>query len=437
MVLIVGAGITGLSIAYLLARSGIKVLVLEKEKQVGGLARSFRYGDFTFDIGPHRFYTHNREVLAFIREVLGGEEITLERRTAVYFRNHYYTWPLHSRAVFKLPPSLTLRTIRDVIGAHFKSKDQQRNFRDYIIRHYGPTLYEVFFREYTRKFLGIPPEETHYAWAQIGIVKAAIDDQIAPRSLGALMKSSFFTPQDSLKFIYPRRMMGSFCEILAAKIRELGGEILVSQPVERLQLAQRKIKTIFAQGQNWSPERVIWTAPLTTLCSLLGISARGLEYRSMVLYLLEINRPSRLPYQWCYYGDPNILFSRVSQPTHFNIAAAPEGRSGLCLEILCQKGDDYWENYLGLKDKVITDLMKVGLIGEEKEIMDFHHQRIPEAYPIYHVNYTQGLDQIRNNLGQINNLIIAGRSGSFWYNNMDECIETAAKIASGIIRSGS
>ncbi len=435
MVLIVGAGITGLTIAYLLARAGIRVLVLEKEKRVGGLAKSFRYGDFTFDIGPHRFYTHNQRVLTFIQEVLGDEGKILERQTAVHFRGRYYSWPLQPQALFKLPPPITLRAARDVITQRFKSKGLEKSFKDYIIHQYGSTLYKVFFRNYTQKFLGISPEETHSTWAQMGIIKAVIDEQSAPRSLIGLIKMTLFPPPASLKFIYPKRMMGSFCEILAEKIKALGGEILVSHPLEKLEISKGEIKTISVQGERWPVERVIWTAPLTSLCSLLGISSRGLEYRAILLYLLEINHPPLLPYQWCYYGDPKIIFSRASQPTLFNRSAASPGRSGLCLEILCQKGDNYWKNYRGLKNRVLADLIRVGLIKGKEEIMNFHYQRIPEAYPTYHIDYPQSLAQVKKDISRISNLVIAGRSGSFWYNNMDECIEMASEVASQIIRA--
>ncbi|HEA47174.1 MAG TPA: FAD-dependent oxidoreductase [bacterium] len=435
MVLIVGAGITGLTIAYLLAKAGIKVLVLEKEKQIGGLAKSFRYGNFTFDIGPHRFYTHNQRVLAFIQEILGEEGKILERQTAVYFRSRYYSWPLHPQALFKLPLPLTLRAARDIFTQGFRSKSRERSFKDYIIRQYGPTLYEVFFRDYTQKFLGISSEETHSTWAQMGIIKAVIDEKAAPRSLIGLIRMALFPPAASLKFIYPKGMMGSFCEILAEKIEKLGGKILVSYPLEKMKISEGEIKTISVQEESWPVERVIWTAPLTSLCSLLRVSSRGLEYRAILLYLLEINHPPLLPYQWCYYGDPKIIFSRVSQPNLFNKLAAPPGRSGLCLEILCQKGDDYWENYQGLKNRVLSDLIRVGLIEGKEEIINLHYQRIPEAYPIYHIDYPQRLARIKKDLSRIRNLVIAGRSGSFWYNNMDECIEMASEIASQIIRS--
>ncbi len=50
-VLIVGAGMAGLTAAAYLARAGLKVLLCEKESRTGGLVNSFEYKGFVFDGG--------------------------------------------------------------------------------------------------------------------------------------------------------------------------------------------------------------------------------------------------------------------------------------------------------------------------------------------------------------------------------------------------
>ena len=52
-VLIVGAGITGLSTAHFLAKRGLGVHILEKEKRAGGTIASERVGGFLFEHGPN------------------------------------------------------------------------------------------------------------------------------------------------------------------------------------------------------------------------------------------------------------------------------------------------------------------------------------------------------------------------------------------------
>ena len=50
-VLIVGAGMAGLTAAAYLSKAGLKVLLCEKEKKIGGLVNSFEYKGFIFDGG--------------------------------------------------------------------------------------------------------------------------------------------------------------------------------------------------------------------------------------------------------------------------------------------------------------------------------------------------------------------------------------------------
>lgn len=52
-VVIIGGGLGGLTSAYILARSGMKVAVLEKNKTVGGCIQSFKRGGIAFDTGMH------------------------------------------------------------------------------------------------------------------------------------------------------------------------------------------------------------------------------------------------------------------------------------------------------------------------------------------------------------------------------------------------
>lgn len=52
-VVVIGAGGGGLASAGILARAGLKVLVIEKHYKVGGCLGNFKRGDFTFEIGLH------------------------------------------------------------------------------------------------------------------------------------------------------------------------------------------------------------------------------------------------------------------------------------------------------------------------------------------------------------------------------------------------
>jgi oxygen-dependent protoporphyrinogen oxidase len=52
-VIIIGAGLTGLTTAFYLARAGKKVLVLEKSDHIGGVIRTIQKDGFIFETGPN------------------------------------------------------------------------------------------------------------------------------------------------------------------------------------------------------------------------------------------------------------------------------------------------------------------------------------------------------------------------------------------------
>ena len=146
-VIIVGAGVSGLTAGYLLARKGFKIVVIEKEDRVGGLARSFYYDNFFFDIGPHRFHTDDKAVQAFVEEVLGENKIVLPRSSGVWMFEAYHDWPLNWEIIFKLPPLVIIKIIFDLFT---RSTIKENNFEDYIINNMAEP-YIMFSLSLTRK----------------------------------------------------------------------------------------------------------------------------------------------------------------------------------------------------------------------------------------------------------------------------------------------
>ncbi len=63
-----------------------------------------------------------------------------------------------------------------------------------------------------------------------------------------------------------------------------------------------------------------------------------------------------------------------------------------------------------------------------------HIERVPFTYPIYKLNYMQELTRNLRELGRYSNLLLAGRCGRFWYNNMDHSIGQGLTMADKIVR---
>jgi protoporphyrinogen oxidase len=98
-------------------------------------------------------------------------------------------------------------------------------------------------------------------------------------------------------------------------------------------------------------------------------------------------------------------------------------------------GDERWEHGEKLSDWIVEDLIKVGMIRDRKNVVDIKVERIPHSYPIYSENYPEELASMRQNLGSFDNLHLAGRTGLFWYNNMDHSMENAFQLSRRLLKN--
>jgi len=435
-IVIVGAGITGCVIARELAKKGCQVILIEKESSVGGLARTYRYGDFSFDVGPHRFFSQKPQIIDFIKSVLKDDYTTMDRDSEVYFAGKYYPWPLRPAVLFNFPLITMLRSAWDLIlmiGRDKKIKPD--NFEDYILINYGPSLYNIFFKDYTQKFLGLAPKKIHFEWAREGMKRTIIDERLVSRNLMDILKSLFIFNPPKTEFIYPLKGVGLFCDRMKDEVKKLGGEVLTNSAVTRIERSFEKIEEIFLKDRSVKPEMVVWTAPLGEVCSLLKLPSKGLEYLSLLLFNIEMAGPVNRSYQWCYYGSYDIIFSRVSITSFFSKNMAPEHKTGLCVEITCRQGDKFWNNPESLIERVKNDLVKVGMVNQIKDMGVIHAEKVPDAYPIYAINYPEDVKKVKEGLSKIHNLMLAGRTGLFWYNNMDDCIENGIETTANVLSS--
>jgi protoporphyrinogen oxidase len=436
-VVVVGAGVAGLVTAHLLSENGAKVIVIEREAAIGGLAKSFSYDGFTFDVGPHRFHTENPNIKAYLDRVLLGHSTAFPRRSEVYFQGKYYRWPLHPKNLIQLPVPLALKSSID-LAINGRKTYGNVSFEDYVLRQYGPTLYEHFFKGYSIKFLGIHPKETHPDWAKVGINRAIIDDKLQMQNLAQLAKTTLLQfNKAEIDFLYPKGGLYKTWEKVAELIEARGGRILTGTSA-RLVGSGEHIEAVVAENEHGleriEPSLVIWTAPITLACAQLNLDVPRLPYLATLIFNVLVGAECPREYQWCYYGADDIVFSRVSIPKFFSDDTCPRGTTGLCVEVTCREGDDRWRYAERLTDWVVDDLVKVGLVKTRKDVQDVRVERVKETYPIYHGQYPAELEKARKQLSKFSNLQLAGRTGMFWYNNMDHSMENAMQLTRKLLK---
>ncbi|HYX26780.1 MAG TPA: FAD-dependent oxidoreductase, partial [Thermoanaerobaculia bacterium] len=75
-VLVIGAGISGLTTAFRLARGGLRVAVVEAAGRVGGAIQTHVDGPWRFELGPNTVVENHETVGRLIRDAgLDGEKV--------------------------------------------------------------------------------------------------------------------------------------------------------------------------------------------------------------------------------------------------------------------------------------------------------------------------------------------------------------------------
>jgi len=420
---VVGAGVAGLTLAERLlnADNGADVIVLEREDAPGGLARTFEYDGFHFDIGPHRFYTSDIDVERYLLEILGEEHITITRASSVYMEGKYRNWPLTLAAVLGLPVPVLLRSLADMFRR--KQSIESANFADHIVARYGINLYEYFFRGYTRKFTGMEAEKLHLDWAAAGVNRAVIDKKVKADSLFSLVKGVLLPKPAATSFYYTSTGgIQTFCEMQRTRIEAMGGEVRLCAPAKGIETRDGRVTGVqLEDGTFIEADIVHWSAPVSIL-----FPEAGFRFMNTLIFNIGLARRSGNDYQWCYFGQEDILFSRLTVPRSFREDTVPEGRDSLVVEITAADGSTEWNDPSSIMDRLLDDLERVDALRRE-DILFVDWKRVPETYPLYDLEYRERMAGITLPEG----LHLLGRCGSFWYNNMDHSIGQALAAARG------
>lgn len=480
-IIIAGAGPAGLTAAYQILKKNTKtsVTIVEQNDFFGGLSGSREIDGNIMDFGPHRYHSENKKVLDFFEEIMPlqgtpscddalmsrqikfndkgpnpnkQDNVMLKRKriSRIYFNGQFYDYPVKLNA--KTLKNLGFGTSLNVFFSYLKAtifKKDESNLENFYINRFGKKLYQMFFEYYTENLWGRHPQEIDSSWGESRVSGISIKKVL----LHALNKNSKHAQEKSFvdTFRYPKYGSGQFWDIIAEKVRTMGGNIIMNTKVEKIHVHKNAIHEIeLSNGSKIITDTLISTMPIKNLINSLNNVpnnikniANKLPYRDYILCAMLVDKlkiensteiktiKNQIPDVWIYIQDRNVKLGRIVIFNNFSpyIVSDYKNSVWIGLEYFVCENDKYWNIPEKEFQNFATDeLNKIGIIDKNTNILLTHVEKCKKAYPAYFDGYNE-IEKINEYINNIDGIACIGRNGKHQYNNIDDSILDGLQLA--------
>lgn len=488
-IVIIGAGPAGLTAAYTMLKEGkdFSITILEESDKIGGISRTEKYKGNRIDIGGHRFFSKDPEIMALWREILKpqgkpakddallgrthtytGEAdpeteddvfLTRTRVSRIYYKHKFFDYPisLKPRTFINMGFGGTMRAGFGYLGSLMR-KLPEDSLENFYVNRFGRPLYEMFFEDYTEKVWGVHPTKISADWGA---------QRVKGLSVGAVLKNALTKPfrkkngkvETSLieEFFYPKYGPGQLWEKMAELNTQMGAKLLMNTGVVGVNVDGNSVRSVTVKSEDGERE-----IPCDVLISSMAVKdlinalpeppenvraiSNELPYRDfmtvgLLLKKLELVNKTKtptinnnVPDCWIYIQDRGVKLGRLQIFNNWSPYMVDDMNEHVWvgLEYFCNEGDKMWTSDNGeFIEFAIKELASIGVIKPEN-VLDSYLARVKKAYPAYFGTYAE-FDKVREYLDGFENLFCVGRNGQHRYNNMDHSMMTAIIAARNII----
>lgn len=424
-VLIVGAGLAGLSTAWYLRKTGKKVRFIESSDMVGGYTKTNRDKGFLFDHTGHLLHLRDPKIKKWIiNDMFKGKISKIDRISKIWSNSVYTRYPFQANT-YGLPNSVAKECVEEYLKVlKNPPKKTVKTAEDFIYKHFGKGFAKHFMIPYNKKIWGVHPREMSAAWGERFIPIPKKEEVIAGIKSGPDLKLGY-----NSSFFYPSHGMGELSERVF-KLLKPYFNIDFNTSLNSLDL-KNKTATL-STGEKIKFEHLVSTAPLPTLLEMvkkpqahLSKLANKLRYKPLHYLDVALNIKVPIKYHWCYIPSPKVPFYRVGIYSNFSSGMVPKGKSSMYVELSVRKWDK------NISHEVIKELINMGIIKNKKDILFIKHRLIPCAYVIYDSNYSKVVPKIHRTLNKYQVYSI-GRWGAWNYSSMEDALIMGRDVAKKI-----
>ena len=404
--LIIGAGVTGITLSKFLRKGGIdNILVLEKEDRPGGLCKTEIINGHTLDIGGgHFFHTKHQEIFDYIFSFLPKEEFNyFERVSKIKIGDVTIDYPIESN-IWQMPINDQIEYLISVVrNGEALGMGEPSNYEEWIRWKLGNKICDEYMIPYNEKLWGVSPSEMDIDWLY-KIPRVNVDE---------VLRYCLERKQDVTKFpahihfYYPKK--GGFESLVSAIAKDEMKYIKLNEAVTKMDY----VRDHWVINDTYEAKNVINTTPWNDLYDALGrpheieSDITKIRYNRIVVSLYEHDYEHG--WHWRYVPDSALAHHREFYIGNFAKDSKP---NGIYLETGIKRFDEKSAGFEGVKPvaNYTTDA----------------------AYPIPVVGHTQAIRNILKYYEPMH-LFGCGRWGQHEYQNADVSMHEAVKFAQNLV----
>jgi protoporphyrinogen oxidase len=383
-----------------------------------------------------------------------------QRRSRIYFLRRFFDYPikLTGDTLGKLGLKRSAKIGVSYIGTRLSPIKHEKNLEQFFINRFGRELYGTFFKSYTEKVWGVPCDQISAEWGAQRIKGLSIT-----KAIGHFLRQTFSSKKSlqqketetSLieQFLYPKLGPGQMWELVAEKVKKLGGTIVMESDVIRLHTEGARISGVALKDsegylQEFKGDYFFSTMPVQELIAKMDCPippnvrqvSDGLQYRDFITVGLLVDKlrvsdrnGKRIDDNWIYVQEPDVLVGRLQIFNNWSpYLVGDRTKTWIGAEYFCYEGDDLWKKS---DDDMLkfcaSELEKIGIL-DPGAVLDGTVIHVPKTYPAYFGSYDR-FGEIREWIERFDNLYLVGRNGMHKYNNQDHSMLTAMTAVDNII----
>ncbi|CAD6193879.1 unnamed protein product [Caenorhabditis auriculariae] len=377
---IIGSGPTALGAAFRLYEliengsipSETEVLIVEKERDVGGLARSVTDDrGFTWDLGVH--ITGASKYIKFTNTIntLVDAWNVIPRRVKAYMAHvtedgqnvveDYVPYPVQNSIPY-FKEEMKKRCLEEL--SQLPTVVSHKNFGEFTRDTFGESLQKEFIRPYNEKVWTVKLEEMNTAWVANRVPRPEVGNLRRRCDLSIEQLQEEENKEKQL-FKYPKKLKGAgeMWRLLASRLPahwfKFNCELQRVDPVQ---------KKVFIRNNRYTTySHLISTMSIVELGKASGLLLESkLKHSKVVLVGVGVRTP-----------QPECTFI-----SNFNERLTPN--PVLYWSMICEIGlpADATVDEQELIDKTILDLRQHGLLDEENQVIHRWIHVLPLGYPI-------------------------------------------------------